>query len=110
EGPLSRDNRSLDLLRAELDAIDARIVESLADRLRVGGVIAAFKETHPNQVRDTAREQALLDRLQALARELRLDAHFVERLFREIIDHSVRRQQEYLLARERGATDESLVV
>jgi chorismate mutase/prephenate dehydratase len=109
DGPLSRDNR-LDLLRGELDAIDARIVESLADRLRVIGVIAAFKETQPDPVRDNAREQALLDRLQALAKELRLDPHFVERLFREIIDHSVRRQQEHLLARERGATDESLVV
>src|SRR2546427_117533 len=109
DGPLSRDNR-LDLLRTELDAIDARIVESRADRLRVIGVIAAFKETQPTQVRDDAREQALLERLQALAKELRLDPHFVERLFREIIDHSVRRQQEYLLARERGATDESLVV
>src|SRR5262249_3198974 len=99
----------LDRLRAELDAIDARIVEALADRLRVIGVIAAFKETQPEQIRDEAREKALLDRLGSQARDLRLDPHFVTRLFREILDYSVRRQQDFLLARERGP-DQPLVV
>ena len=96
-------------LRTELDAIDKRIVEALADRLRVIGVIAAFKETQSEQVRDEAREKQLLEKLQAQARELRLDPHFVARLFNEILDYSVRRQQDHLLARERGP-DQPLVV
>lgn len=99
----------LERLRAELDAIDERMVEALADRLRVIGVIAAFKETQPDQVRDRAREDTLLDRLQARAKELRLDPHFVARLFREILDYSVRRQQEHLLSRERRP-DQPVVV
>jgi chorismate mutase / prephenate dehydratase len=93
----------LQRLRAELDAIDARIVEALADRLRVIGVISAFKETLPDQLRDRRREDEILQHLRALARELRLDPHFVERLFREILDYSVRRQEEHLLARARGS-------
>jgi chorismate mutase/prephenate dehydratase len=93
----------LQRLRAELDAIDARIVEALADRLRVVGVISAFKETLPQQIRDTRREEQLLQNLQALARDLRLDPHFVTRLFREILDYSVRRQEDHLLARARGS-------
>ena len=48
-------------LRTELDAIDKRIVEALADRLRVIGVIAAFKETQSEQVREEAREKLVLD-------------------------------------------------
>ena len=96
-------------LRTELDAIDKRIVEALADRLRVIGVIAAFKETQSEQVRDEAREKQLLEKIQAQARELRLDPHFVARLFNEILDYSVRRQQDHLLARERGP-DQPLVV
>ena len=99
----------LDRLRNELDSIDSRIVEALADRLRVIGVIAAFKETQPDQIRDEAREKALLDKLAAQARDLRLDPHFITRLFREILDYSVRRQQDFLLARERGP-DQPLVV
>lgn len=96
-------------LRSELDAIDSRIVEALADRLRVIGVIAAFKETQSGQVRDEARESQLLESIAARARELRLDPHFVTRLFREILDYSVRRQQDHLLARERGP-DQPIVV
>jgi chorismate mutase/prephenate dehydratase len=93
----------LQRLRAELDAIDRRIVEALADRLRVVGVISAFKETQPDQIRDRAREEELLQHLQVLARDLRLDAHFVTRLFREILDYSLRRQEEHLLSRARGS-------
>src|SRR6266511_5868263 len=63
----------LQRLRAELDAIDTRIVEALADRLRVVGVIGAFKETQPDQIRDRRREEEVLQHLQALARDLRLD-------------------------------------
>lgn len=108
EEPAQPDIR-LQRLRTELDAIDTRIVEALADRLRVVGVISAFKETQPDQIRDPRREEALLKNLQAVAADLRLDPHFVTRLFREILDYSVRRQEEYLLARARGADSVTVV-
>ena len=107
--PSGESDVRLDRLRTELDAIDLRIVEALADRLRVIGVVSAFKETQPSQLRDREREEALLKRLQAHARELRLDPHFVARMFKEIIEYSVRRQEDYLFARERRA-DQPLVV
>lgn len=99
----------LDRLRTELDAIDLRIVEALADRLRVIGVVSAFKETQPVQLRDRHREDALLQRLESHARELRLDAHFVRRLFKEILEYSVRRQEDHLFARERRADHPTIV-
>jgi chorismate mutase/prephenate dehydratase len=108
ERPAEPDVR-LQRLRAELDAIDTRIVEALADRLRVVGVISAVKETRPDQIRDPRREEALLQNLQAVATDLRLDPHFVTRLFREILDYSVRRQEEHLLARARGADSVSVI-
>ena len=108
EATAARDAQ-LTRLRSELDAIDSRIVEALADRLRVIGVIAAFKETQTDQIRDESREQQLLERIAAHARDLRLDPHFVTRLFREILDYSVRRQQDHLLARERGP-DQPIIV
>ena len=108
ETPGGRDPR-LERLRIELDEIDTRIVEALSDRLRVIGAVAAFKETQTDQLRDEEREKRMLDGLAAKARDLRLDPHFVTRLFREIIDYSVRRQQDFLLGRERGP-DQPLVV
>jgi chorismate mutase/prephenate dehydratase len=44
------------------------------------------------------REEDLLTRLVAEARAAGLDAHYVARLFREILDHSVRKQQEAFVA------------
>ncbi len=103
DGSGAQPDMRLQRLRAELDAIDGRIVEALADRLRVVGVISAFKETRPDQIRDRRREEELLQHLQVLARDLRLDPHFVTRLFREILDYSLRRQEEHLLSRSRGS-------
>lgn len=99
----------LQRLRDELDSIDARIVEALADRLRVIGVISAFKETQPGQLRDREREEALLAKLREHARDLRLDPHFVTRLFREILEYSIRRQEDHLLGRARGADQPTVV-
>jgi len=99
----------LQRLRSELDAIDLRIVEALADRLRVIGVVSAFKETQPGDLRDRNRENALLQRLQEHARELRLDPHFVTRLFKEILEYSVRRQEDYLFARDRRPDEPTIV-
>ncbi len=96
-------------LRAELDGIDSRIVSTLADRLRVIAAVAALKQATSGQLRDHAREQAMLDRLAAEAGALGLDPHFVTRLFREIIEFSVRRQQDHLLGREQSA-DRPLIV
>ena len=107
--PRPESDLRLQRLRAELDAIDARIVEALADRLRVVGVISAFKETRPDRIRDRKREEELLQHLQGIARDLRLDPHFVTRLFREILDYSVRRQEEHLLARARGSDSLTIV-
>lgn len=109
DAPPGEPDVRLQRLRGELDAIDARIVEALADRLRVIGVISAFKETQPDQVRDRKREEMLLQHLQAHARDLRLDPHFVTRLFREILDYSVRRQEEHLLGQARGSDSRTVI-
>jgi chorismate mutase / prephenate dehydratase len=109
DGTGAQPDLRLQRLRAELDAIDARIVEALADRLRVVAVISAFKETQSDPIRDRRREEELLQRLQVLARDLRLDPHFVTRLFREILDYSIRRQEEHLLARARGSDSVTVI-
>ena len=72
EGNAARDAQ-LTRLRSELDAIDSRIVEALADRLRVIGVIAAFKETQTDQIRDEGRERQLLETFQRLQPRLGRD-------------------------------------
>ena len=56
------------------------------------------------------REEDLLTRLVAEARAAGLDAHYVARLFREIIDHSVRQQQEAFVAQANAVPQMPVVV
>jgi chorismate mutase/prephenate dehydratase len=54
-------------------------------------------------VRDPAPEEALLTRLSAQGQAAGLDGFYVTRVFREMLDHSVRLQQEFL-ARQQNPT------
>jgi chorismate mutase/prephenate dehydratase len=91
-------NSRLQALRVELERADAALVEALARRSRIVETIAALKANPDAALRDRARERAVIEHVEAAARAERLDPHFVARLFREIIDYSVRTQQARLLA------------
>jgi len=86
---------SLDSLRNKLDGIDSNIVDALAKRERLIEDIIKLKaevESGP-QLRDRQREQQILARLAAKATEAGINGDYVTRLYQEILDHSVRRQQ-----------------
>jgi chorismate mutase/prephenate dehydratase len=83
-------------LRKRLDDIDAVIVSALAERAHLSREIAALKATGGEPVRDVDRETALLQHRSSYGERLGLDPVFVRRLFREIIDDSLRRQHEAL--------------
>lgn len=86
----------LDDLRQQLDAIDKRLLDSLVSRQDLAAQIARAKLEGDHAVRDRSREEELLTRIVAEGKTAGLDGYFVTRLFREILEHSVRRQQELL--------------
>jgi chorismate mutase/prephenate dehydratase len=85
-------------LRNKLDTIDHRIVAALAERDRLVCEVGNLKLERQGGLRDLQREEDLLTRLVAEARAAGLDAYYISRLFREILDHSVRKQQEAFVA------------
>jgi len=87
----------LDSLRAALDRLDDGIVAALAERQRLVDSVAGEKLRQPGGLQDPRREQEIMARLSRQATAGGLDERFVTRLFREILSHSVRRQQEHLL-------------
>ena len=89
-------NRDVSQLRAELDELDARSLEFLARRRELVREVVQAKSADGKAVRDPHREEELLERLIGLGREQGLDAHFVTKVFREIIADSVRLQVEDL--------------
>jgi chorismate mutase/prephenate dehydratase len=111
--PQTRPLEGLDDLRAQLDEIDRAIVHSLSERDRVLLEVARRKsQKGDGRVRDGAREEAMLARLAQEGQTAGLDGFYVTRVFRELLDHSVRLQQEYLARQqdpERATTGELVV-
>ncbi len=97
---------SLGSVRTALDQVDRTLVEALAERVRLIERVAERKARGGAVVRDPAREEALLGKLVDLGREAGLDAFLVTRVFREVLDHSLRLQIERLAGR---AGDEAAI-
>jgi chorismate mutase len=102
--PVNDDGSTLEEAREEIDAIDRRLVELLAERQEVVDDIAEVKEEAGRDARDPAREEELIDRVRTLAREAGLAPQLAEDIYRDLLDHSVRRQR-----RRRNGTPLSLV-
>ncbi len=97
----------VEVIRKRLDEVDNRIVAVLAERFQYIDELAKIKSTGAVQLRDEKREQALFQRVNALGRDAGLSGSFVERIFREVLDHSVRRQLHQIS--ERRAVDRETV-
>jgi len=99
-------------LRSRLNEIDARLVAALAERQRVVEAVGRLKTEGTQRLRDVEREEQLLTRLVLRGEADGLDRHFVTRIYQEILEQSVRRQQEHLLERdnpERARTQRIIV-
>jgi len=86
---------ALKQLRGEITRVDEQLLNLLAERRRLSHTVAATKDVNTAVIRDPLREEDLLVNLVQNGRTKGLDAHFVTRIFHEIIDDSVRIQQEY---------------
>lgn len=107
---MSLDDDALARLRATLDAVDAQLVEALAARQRTVAEVAALKSAEADRpLRDVDRESALLGKVVDRAEALGLDPGFVTRLYQDILDHSVRRQQQRLSDGSRPDDDHVVV-
>lgn len=102
-------NQDLASLRKGLDDIDAVLVSALGERARLARDIARVKADGDGPVRDADRETALLQHRSAVGERLGLDPAFVRRIFREILDDSVRRQQDVLQTTPEEAERELVV-
>ncbi len=102
----------LDDVRAQLDDVDQRIVDALVERDRIVMEVARRKaDKADGRVRDAVREEAQLTRLSGQGQSAGLDGFYVTRVFREVLDHSVRLQQEFLARQKNPGRDpEGLLV
>lgn len=82
-------------LRAEIDMVDAQIVDLLGIRTRLVAKVAEFKQT-PDLVRDPAREEEVIVKVKQMALAKGADPELVEEVYRLLMDHFVLMQKERL--------------
>ena len=83
-------------LRERIDRLDDRLLELLADRMRVSCEIGRYKKEHGMPVLQAQRYEELLARRSAQAAELGMDREFMRSILRTIHEESIRRQMQVL--------------
>ncbi len=92
-------------IRKIIDQLDNTIVKALGERQKVVQKIISSKLEHADDIRDPKREEILLTKIRKKAPEAGLDPYFLEQLFREIIQHSVRYQTHALVDHQHDKTN-----
>ncbi|TVQ66981.1 MAG: prephenate dehydratase [Balneolaceae bacterium] len=88
---------SLDHIRNLIDQLDETIVKALGERQHIIQKVISGKLERADEIRDPEREEQLLAKIRQKAPEAGLDPYFLEQLFREIIQNSVRYQTHILV-------------
>lgn len=84
---------SIDDARDRIDEIDRRLIELLAERYAVVDDLCELKAENGDTVKDSDREEELLDHVSSVAEAHDLSSDLARRLYDEILAHSVRRQR-----------------
>lgn len=100
----------LDQCRKDINSLDKSLLELLAKRRTVSRKVIEDKLERGLDLRDPAREGEVLDTLIKAGRKLGLDAHFVTRVFHEIIEDSVRSQESFLQNNLNPSTEKMLCI
>lgn len=101
----------LNNIRKTIDRLDNTIVKALGERQRIVRQVIADKLERSDTIRDQEREERVLEKIRKKAPEEGMDPYFLEQLFREIIQHSVRFQTHILVDHQNDkATEESIKV
>lgn len=102
-------DKTLDEIRQAIDRIDETIVKSLGERQRIVKKVLADKLASSGDVRDPEREEVLIDKLKQIAAKEGVDPFFLEQMYREIIQYSVRYQTHALIDHQNEKSDDQSI-
>jgi chorismate mutase/prephenate dehydratase len=85
-------------LREKINKIDSGLIKLLSQRRELSKDVIESKVESKSPIRDKDRESELLNRLIKVGKKEGLDSHFLSKVFYEIIEDSVRLQQNIVQA------------
>jgi chorismate mutase / prephenate dehydratase len=90
---MKNDRPDLQSIREAIERVDREILAALKRRMDLVEEVARAKLESASPFRDRQREEQVIGRIRHAAAELGLDAHEIERLYRDIMEMSVGHQQ-----------------
>ena len=90
------DCNSMDELRHQIDKLDVKIVELLANRSEFIDRATELKKSNGMPARIPERIESVVSNARNAAEELDLDADLVEKIWRILIDWSIQREAEII--------------
>lgn len=79
--------------REKIDEIDSELIKLLSERIKLIKNVAKYKQKNNIPIVQEKRMEDMSRKRRALAEELSLDPCFIERLFLEIVDESIKIQK-----------------
>ena len=93
---MAKKKQDITLLREKINQLDSGLIKLLAQRRKLSKEVIVVKETFHKPIRDQQREAELLNRLIKAGKKEGLDSYFLSKVFYEIIEDSVRLQQNFV--------------
>ena len=90
------DCNSMDELRHQIDKLDVKIIELLANRSEFIDRATELKKSNGMPARIPERIESVVSKARNAAEELDLDADLVEKIWRILIDWSIQREAEII--------------
>lgn len=100
-------DKSLNEIRKIIDNLDDTIIKALADRQKIVKDVLNDKLETSKGIRDSEREDEMMESIRKKAVNAGMDPYFLEQLFKEVINQSVRYQTHALVdhQNEKGGED-----
>ena len=99
-------NADIEKLRTEIDNLDDRLVEVLADRMRLVREIGQMKNAHDIPILQPERWRMILLRAVERGEQKELTAEFIEELFKAVHQESIHHQLHVMNPSQNGLQDE----
>jgi chorismate mutase len=90
---------NLTKLRHQIDKIDDQIIQKMAERMQVVHKIGEYKRDNNVTILQVNRWDEIMNKRNAFAQALRLDANFTHKLLELIHGESIRKQTEIMNAK-----------
>ena len=90
------DCNNMDELRHQIDKLDVKIIELLANRSKFIDRATELKKSNGMPARIPERIESVVSNARNAAEELDLDADLVEKIWRILIDWSIKREAEII--------------